>query len=63
MGARGRASDASRKSHLMTDELLSYSGVGKEFAGRTTSSAIRQTNTCAWLASPTSTLPSAASVS
>jgi hypothetical protein len=27
---------ASRKSHLMTDELLSYTGVGKEFAGHTT---------------------------
>jgi transposase-like protein len=26
----------SRKSHLMTDELLSYTGVGKEFAGHTT---------------------------
>jgi transposase-like protein len=27
---------ASRKSHLMTDELLSYTGIGKEFAGHTT---------------------------
>jgi transposase-like protein len=27
---------ASRKSHLMTDELLSYTGVGKEFAGHST---------------------------
>lgn len=27
---------ASRKSHLMTDELVSYTGVGKEFAGHTT---------------------------
>jgi hypothetical protein len=27
---------SSRTSHLMTDELLSYSGIGKGFSGHTT---------------------------
>jgi transposase-like protein len=54
---------ASRKSHLMTDELASYTKLGKEFAGHIRQSTTAPTNTCAWPASPMSILPSAVSAS